>query len=111
MSPLVVDAPDGTRHAVGATGGPRIPAILLSAVVDIVVYGATLTEAIAAPHLSVRPTDGALQGEAVLLESLGRPGLPIGPGDFGAATGVTVQPAGGLVAGLDPRFDAAAAAP
>lgn len=111
MSPLVVDAPDGTRHAVGATGGPRIPAILLSAVVDIVVYGATLTEAIAAPHLSVRPTDGALQGEAVLLESLGRPGLPIGPGDFGAATGVTVQPAGGPVAGLDPRFDAAAAAP
>jgi gamma-glutamyltranspeptidase / glutathione hydrolase len=108
MSPIVVAHAGGTRHALGATGGPRIPAILLTTVVDVVVYGATLTEAIAAPHLAVRAVDGALQGEPALLAAAGREGLTIGPGDFGAATGVTRLQDGRLLPGLDTRFDAAA---
>jgi gamma-glutamyltranspeptidase / glutathione hydrolase len=103
MAPIVVEEADGTAHAAGATGGPRIPGILLSAVVDVVHYGSALEAAIAAPHLSVRPLDGTLEGEPDLLELAGG-GSPIGPGDFGPASGVT-RAAGGLVPAGDPRFD------
>ena len=66
MAPIVLDAGDGVRHALGAAGGPRIPALLLSAVVDVVCYGATLEQAVASPHVSVRAADGTLEVEAEL---------------------------------------------
>src|SRR5262249_50595816 len=49
MAPIVVDAAAGARHALGAAGGPRIPALLLSAVVDLTCYDAPLDSAVAAP--------------------------------------------------------------
>jgi gamma-glutamyltranspeptidase/glutathione hydrolase len=102
MCPILLDTGDGTWHALGATGGPRIPGILLSAVVDVVHYGATLEEAIAAPHLAVRAADGALWGEPEVLETAGH-GEPIAPGDFGPAAGIT-RVDGRLVPAVDPRF-------
>jgi gamma-glutamyltranspeptidase/glutathione hydrolase len=109
MAPVVVDQADGARHALGGTGGPRIPAILLSAVVDVVHYGSTLADAIAAPHLSVRAVDGELEAEPVLLEVAGH-GFPLGTGDFGPASGITRTAAGGCVGAVDPRFDSGVAA-
>ena len=108
MAPLLLEEADGHRHAAGATGGPRIPGILLSAVVDIACFGLTLTEAIVAPHLAVRGGDGALVGEPAVLEIAGG-GLLIGPGDFGPAVGITVKADGTLLPAIDSRFETAAA--
>ena len=58
MAPIVLDSGDGGRHALGAAGGPRIPALLLSAVVDVVCYGASLVRAVASPHVSFGPPTG-----------------------------------------------------
>jgi gamma-glutamyltranspeptidase/glutathione hydrolase len=102
MCPILLATGDGTWHALGATGGPRIPGILLSAVVDVVHYGATLEEAIAAPHLAVRAADGALWGEPEVLETAGH-GEPIAPGDFGPAAGIS-RVDGRLLPAADPRF-------
>jgi gamma-glutamyltranspeptidase/glutathione hydrolase len=108
MSPVVIEEANGVRHALGGTGGPRIPGILLTAVVDVVHYGATLAAALAAPHLTVRALDGALEAEPELLKVAGR-GLELGPHDFGPASGITLA-AGGAVAATDPRFDSGVAA-
>jgi len=104
MSPVVVDEGEGRRHALGGTGGARIPGILLSAVVDVVHYRVALADALAAPHLSVRALDGVLEAEPELLESLGDlEGSPLGLRDFGPAAGVTRTKAG-LFPAVDPRF-------
>src|SRR5439155_4369666 len=107
MSPVVVEEPGGARHALGGTGGPRIPGILLTALVDVVHYGLPLTEALAAPHLSVRALDGALEAEPALLETAGR-GIALGEDDFGPAAGITWT-AEGCVPAVDPRFDSGVA--
>jgi gamma-glutamyltranspeptidase/glutathione hydrolase len=102
MSPVVVDRGDGVRYALGATGGPRIPGLLLTAVVDVVHYRSTLADAIAAPHLSVRALDGTLEAEPELLDVAGG-GSPIGIGEFGPASGIT-RTVEGCEAAVDPRF-------
>ncbi len=106
MTPSVVVEEDGTRHALGATGGPRIPAMVLTAVTDVVCYGATLSEAIAAPHFAVHAADGSLEAEDtdVLAEVGGPPVRSLRAGEsFGPMCGVTVRD-GVAVAGIDPRF-------
>ena len=75
MAPIVLDTGDRARHALGAAGGPRIPALLLSAVVDVVCYGASLEQAVASPHVSVRAADGTLEVEAELTPRAVRPKL------------------------------------
>jgi gamma-glutamyltranspeptidase/glutathione hydrolase len=107
MAPVVLDTRDGTRHAFGAAGGPRIPALLLSAIVDIVCFDATLEGAIAAPHLSVRAADGALEVERGLpLDAdLAAGSLTLGDRDFGPICGITRTPHGGLVGVPDRRFE------
>src|SRR5581483_1085199 len=95
MSPLIVEQPGGIRHAIGGVGGPRIPAIVLTAVVDAVHYGSTMAEAIAAPHLSVRATDGRLLCEPELLARL-EPGAAEPMVGFGPAGGITQTPDGSI---------------
>jgi gamma-glutamyltranspeptidase/glutathione hydrolase len=103
MSPVIVERPEGIRHAVGGVGGPRIPAIIFSAIVDAVHYGSSMADAIAAPHLSVRATDGGLECEPELLARL-EPGAGELLEGFGPACGITQTP-DGSVPGPDPRFD------
>jgi gamma-glutamyltranspeptidase/glutathione hydrolase len=107
MAPLILDGADGVRHVVGAAGGPRIPAMLLSTVVDVVSFGATLEEAIVAPHLSVRAGDGRIEVEDGLRVD---GAASIKPGDFGPAYGITragdrylVGPDGRFETGVAPR--------
>jgi gamma-glutamyltranspeptidase/glutathione hydrolase len=105
MSPLVVDLPDGVRHAVGATGGPRIPGMLLTAVVDVVHYRFSLAEALLAPHVSARAGDGRPEVEAPL-DHLFAPeeAAVIAPGDFGPAYGIS-RLVGGFADAVDGRFE------
>jgi gamma-glutamyltranspeptidase/glutathione hydrolase len=106
MTPVVVEEPNGDRHAIGSVGGPRIPGIILGAVVDLVHYGASIAEAIASPHLSVRPADGALEAEAELLALMDdEDGLPlVAATSFGTTCGITVTSAG-AIPGPDHRFE------
>ena len=113
MAPVVIETEGGVRHAVGSVGGARIPGIVLSAVVDVVHYGLPMADAIAAPHLSVRPADGTLEAEPELIErlDLGDGVLPIRTGiEFGPTSGIggTLD---GWQPGPDPRFDSGVARP
>jgi gamma-glutamyltranspeptidase/glutathione hydrolase len=107
----VIETERGDRHAVGSVGGQRIPGIVLSAVVDVVHYGMPIADAIAAPHLSVRPADGAIEAEPELLERLGlaHRGLAIRAGfEFGPTSGIGTAP-DGWAAGPDLRFESGVA--
>jgi gamma-glutamyltranspeptidase/glutathione hydrolase len=108
MAPVVVEAPDGERHALGATGGPRIPGMLLTSIVDVVHFGSTLPDALAAPHLSVRALEREVEAEPALLEVAGR-GTPLGLRDYGPAAGIT-RTSSGCVPAVDPRFGSGVAA-
>lgn len=113
MTPIVIETEDGARHALGAVGGPRIPAIMLTAAVDVIHYGYTLAEAVAAPHLAVRPGDNMLEAEPPLLEraGAGTSWSTLKAGEtFGPATGVTWT-GDRAVAAPDPRFHTGVAAP
>ena len=105
MSPVIVDVSGGDRHALGATGGPRIPAFVLTAIVDVVHYGSSLSDALAAPHLAIRVTDGELEVEPALVR-FARPDVkPLQAGDgFGPALGITRMP-GEWAPAVDPRFE------
>jgi gamma-glutamyltranspeptidase / glutathione hydrolase len=112
MAPVIVVDEQGSRHAVGSVGGPRIPGIILTAVVDVLHYGSSIAAAIAAPHLSVRVTDDVLELEAELLPVLGLDGAGrtlVAGVSFGATSGITHTPRGSL-AGADPRFESGVAA-
>jgi gamma-glutamyltranspeptidase / glutathione hydrolase len=105
MSPLMLDVADGERHVLGATGGPRIPAFLATAIVDVVHYRHSLPDALAAPHLAIRVADRELEVEPELAQ-FALPGvkhLQAGDG-FGAAFGITRDP-GGWTPATDPRFE------
>lgn len=105
MSPVILDITGGERHALGATGGPRIPAFVLTSIVDLVHYGSSLPDALAAPHLAIRVADRELEVEPELAR-FARPGvkrLQAGDG-FGAAFGIT-RAADGWIPAVDPRFE------
>lgn len=105
MAPIVLDTGDGGRHALGAAGGPRIPALLLSAIVDVVCYGASLEQAVALPHVSVRAADGTLEVEAELRLADGTAeAVILGERDFGPICGIT-RLADGYLAAVDRRFE------
>jgi gamma-glutamyltranspeptidase/glutathione hydrolase len=101
MSPIVIEMEDGVRHALAASGGPRIPGILLTNVVDVAHYGSTLSAALAAPRLTVNPLDGTLEAEAGLLEFAG--GSSAGTNRAFTATSGITWASGRSIVGVDPR--------
>jgi gamma-glutamyltranspeptidase/glutathione hydrolase len=104
MSPLIVEH-EAVRHGLGGTGGPRIPAMLTTAVIDLVHYGFGLLEAIAAPHISVRAADGRLEIEEALSPLFGPDEAQVlVSGDFGPSCGVTVE-GDTIIGASDPRFE------
>jgi gamma-glutamyltranspeptidase / glutathione hydrolase len=105
MSPVILDVNGGERHALGATGGPRIPAFVLTSIVDVVHYGSPLSDALAAPHLAIRVADGELEVEPALARFAHPDVKPLQAGDgFGPALGITRLPDEWAPA-LDPRFE------
>jgi gamma-glutamyltranspeptidase / glutathione hydrolase len=111
MAPVVIEDARGRRHAVGSVGGPRIPGVILTTVVDIVHYGLSIDAAIAAPRLSVSPLDGVLEAEAELIERLGleqQATVMRAAVEFGPTCGIGGSEAG-WTPGADARFETAAA--
>ncbi len=108
ISPMVVRSDDGRRFALGTPGGRRIPATLMTALIDVLATGASLAEAIARPRLATAP-DGTLEVEAGLRD-LAPEAKIISPGGyFGPSSGITFGRDGHPVAARDPRFRGAVA--
>jgi gamma-glutamyltranspeptidase len=106
MAPVVIETADGTRHAFGAVGGPRIPAIVLTSAVDVIHYRHSLADSLSAAHLAVSPIDGALETEANLAPlSRATEWSVLKAGEtFGPACGITRPVQGSPIPALDPRF-------
>jgi len=105
MSPVILDVQGGDRHALGATGGPRIPAFVLTSIVDVAHYGSSLSAAIAAPHLAIRVADGELEVEPELARFAHPEVKQLRAGEgFGPALGITRKP-GEWTPAVDPRFE------
>jgi gamma-glutamyltranspeptidase/glutathione hydrolase len=109
IAPMIARADDGRRFALGTPGGRRIPATLVTALIDTLAAGATLAEAIARPRIATAPS-GALEVEAGL-QALAPEAKAISPkGYFGPSSGIEFGRDGiAAVAALDPRFSGAAA--
>lgn len=108
LSPVLARAADGRWFAVGTPGGRRIPATVMTALVDVLTTGTSLAEAIARPRLSVG-IEGRLEVEPALLPQ--HPGAcTISPAEYyGPASGIALDCEGSLVAAQDPRFSGAIA--
>jgi gamma-glutamyltranspeptidase/glutathione hydrolase len=107
MAPVVFEDGAQARHAVGSVGGPRIPGVVVTTVVDVVHYGLSVAAAIAAPRLSVQPLDGTLEAEQELVDDLGLGGQAAvmrAAIEFGPTCGIGGAP-GRWTAGADARFE------
>ena len=65
MSPAVAELPDGTRFALGSGGSNRIRSAITQVLVNLLDFGMTPEEAVAAPRIH-------LEGDMLSIE----PGLP-----------------------------------
>ncbi len=106
MSPVIVEQPNRVRHAIGAPGGSKIPAIVMQLVVDAVHYELPLADAIKLPRVSVAP-NGGIEAESALVALLGS-GLDARTIDrseyYGPASALSLAGRGQASAALDPRF-------
>lgn len=107
MAPTIAIAPDGSVLAFGSPGGSTIITTVLGIGVNLMDFGLTLDQAIAAPRISQR-NSGATQvdsgfeqtqlGQA--LSTLGHVLTPVE--EIGAATGLTLYPDGSILAAAEP---------
>jgi gamma-glutamyltranspeptidase/glutathione hydrolase len=107
MSPTIVLKDGKPFIATGSPGGATIITTVLQILVNRLILGMTLPEAIAAPRASQRNTAG-IQAEPAFhaaygpaLQSLGHTFGPDTP-ELGAATGIEFTGHGGLVAAAEP---------
>ncbi len=109
ITPVVARTADGSRYAFGTPGGRRIPAVVMTVLVDIIERGAPLEVAINQPRVSVA-ANGTLEVEPPLDSVL--PGTRlIAPDEFyGPASGIQLSPAGVAAGAKDGRFDGAVVA-
>lgn len=108
IAPMVVRADDGRRFALGTPGGRRIPATLMTALIDVLAAGVSLAEAIARPRIATAP-DGSLEVEAALQEFAPEAKIISPGGYFGPSSGIVFGPDGLPAAARDPRFSSAVA--
>lgn len=108
LTPVVVETALGARYCMGAPGGSRIPAIVLKLLIETVMGGAALDEAINWPRVSVSP-----QGEIEAEIDANWPGAHrvLGPEEFyGPASAIGVLRGGVVVAAVDRRCASGVAA-
>jgi gamma-glutamyltranspeptidase / glutathione hydrolase len=106
MAPTLIFAPDGRITAYGSPGGSTIITTVLGIGFNLIDFGMDLPEAIAAPRVSQR-NGGVTQVDSGLektdlgqgLAALGHSLEPVP--EIGAATGITVNPDGSLVAAAE----------
>jgi gamma-glutamyltranspeptidase / glutathione hydrolase len=107
MSPTIAFAPDGSAIAFGSPGGATIITTVLGIGCNTIDFGLSLAEAIAAPRISQR-NGGATQVDSGLektalgqgLAALGHVLEPVS--EIGAATGIAIDPDGGMTAVAEP---------
>lgn len=107
MSPTIVFAPDGSAIAFGSPGGSTIITTVLGIGCNLMDFGMSLAEAIAAPRISQR-NGGVTQVDRGLettplgqgLTALGHVLEPVP--EIGAATGIAIAPDGGMTAAAEP---------
>ncbi|MEB3290371.1 MAG: gamma-glutamyltransferase [Leptolyngbya sp.] len=108
MAPTIVRSPDGAMMAFGSPGGSTIITTVVGVAVNLIDFGLSLPEAIAAPRLSQRNT-GITQVDRQLeqtplgqgLTALGHVLTPVP--DIGAAVGLVIQPDGSILAAAEPN--------
>jgi gamma-glutamyltranspeptidase/glutathione hydrolase len=107
MSPTIVLKDGKPFLALGSPGGATIITTVLQVLVNRLVLGMTLPEAMAAPRASQRNTAG-IQAEAAFRTTYGPAltalGHTFGPdvAELGAATAIEFTPRGGLIAAAEP---------
>jgi gamma-glutamyltranspeptidase / glutathione hydrolase len=108
LAPTIAIAPNGRVLAIGSPGGSTIITTVLGLEVNLVDFGMSLEEAIAAPRISQR-NGGVTQVDSGFetseigqgLRALGHALEPIP--EIGAATGVIVNPDGTMIAAAEPK--------
>ncbi len=107
MAPTIVRSPDGTMLAFGSPGGSTIITTVVGIAINLIDFGLSLPDAIAAPRISQRNT-GTTQVDSQLeqtplgqeLTALGHPLTPVP--EIGAAVGLVIRPDGSVLAAAEP---------
>ncbi|MDE2209341.1 MAG: gamma-glutamyltransferase [Betaproteobacteria bacterium] len=103
LTPAIVDA-GAVRYALGSPGGPRIPAIVLQAVIDLIHYRVPLEDALGAPRFSAR-AEGALEGERAIVEAFPERAITcIETSEYFGPAGALAWSPDGMRGAADPRF-------
>lgn len=107
MAPTIVRSPSGDLLALGSPGGSTIITTVAGITVNLIDFGLTLPEAIAAPRISQRnggatQVDGGFEQTAIgqALTTLGHDLEPVA--EIGAAVGLIRHPDGSIVAAAEP---------
>lgn len=116
MTPtIVLDAAGRPRLLVGSPGGPTIISTVAQIISNVVDFGMTLPEAVAAPRLHHQHLPDVLRYErdglrAEVVEALGAMGHDVEarPGYQGDVTAIVVEPDGSFLGVADPRRGGAA---
>lgn len=107
MAPTIAFAPDGTLLAYGSPGGSTIITTVLGITTNLIDFGMSIEQAIAAPRISQRnggvtQVDSSFESTEVgqALGALGQVLEPIP--EIGAATGIVISPDGRITAAAEP---------
>lgn len=101
LTPVVVETALGARYCMGAPGGSRIPAIVLKLLIETVLCGAALEQAINWPRVSVSPHG---EVEAEIEANWPYSHRVLGPEEFyGPASAIGVLKGAMVVAAVDRR--------
>ncbi|NJL21470.1 MAG: gamma-glutamyltransferase [Leptolyngbyaceae cyanobacterium SM1_3_5] len=108
MAPTIAFAPDGTVLAYGSPGGSTIITTVLGITTNLIDFGMSIDQAIAAPRLSQR-NGGVTQVDSNFeLTDLGQALTALGQvlepvPEIGAATGIVIAPDGRITAAAEPN--------
>jgi gamma-glutamyltranspeptidase/glutathione hydrolase len=107
MAPTIARSPDGTMLAFGSPGGPTIITTVAGIAINLIDFGQSLPDAIAASRISQRNTglthvDNELE-QTTLGQDLTAFGHHLTPvPEIGAAVGLVIQPDGSILAAAEP---------
>jgi gamma-glutamyltranspeptidase/glutathione hydrolase len=108
LAPLVAHAGEGTRHALGTPGGYRIPATVMTALIDVLSSHCPLADALARPRIATN-MQGDLEVEEELAAAAQNARVMRSEEFYGPASGITLAPDGKMTGARDPRFHSAVA--
>jgi gamma-glutamyltranspeptidase / glutathione hydrolase len=108
LTPVVAHADDGARHALGTPGGYRIPAAVMTALIDVLASDCPLSDALARPRIATN-MQGDLEVEEELAAAARGARAMRSEEFYGPASGITLTPDGKMLGARDQRFHNAVA--